>query len=132
MTKYFPAQTGTLILSLDLAESGLGTWSRILLSDGSANAIEIYNSDLYDLCYRANDGSYVNFLTPTPGSWYELVLAVDVQAKRFDIYVGGTRVKTACTFRNVVSSISQIKLATGESYTGTTRFKDISIRKGIS
>ncbi|MBQ3729642.1 MAG: hypothetical protein II903_09090 [Spirochaetales bacterium] len=132
MTKYFPAQTGTVILSLKLSESGLGTWSRILLSDGSTNAIEIYNSDLYNLCYRANDGSYVNFLTPVPGTWYELMVVADVNAKRFDIYVDGTRIKTACTFRNVVSSISQIRLATGESYTGTTRFKNISVRKGIS
>lgn len=130
MTKYFPAQTGKLSATFSISDSNIGTWSRLIFSNGSVNAIEIYNSDLYNFCYRSNDGSYVEFLNPQSGTWYKIKLIIDVNLKRFDIYVDDSLVKTGCTFRNVVSNISQMMIASGESYTGTTKLKDICIKEG--
>ena len=131
MTKYFPEQTGKISVKLGISDSNIGTWSRIIFANGTVNAIEIYNSDLYNFCYRANDGSYVEFLNPQAGTWYRLKLIIDINLKRFDIYVDDSLVKTGCTFRNIASGISQMMIASGESYTGTTKVKDICIREGI-
>ena len=57
-------------------------------------------------------------------------MIADIGTKRFDIYVDDVIVKTACTFRNVVSGIRQMTLASGESYTGTTLFRDIEVKEG--
>lgn len=131
MTKNFPAQTGIVVSSFSICDSGIGTWSRYILSDGTTNAIEIYNSDLKKLCYKAIDGSYVQFLDLQPNTWYGIFIAADIDAKRFDIYVDNILINTGCSFRNVVGKISQLILASGESYTGTTRFKDICVKQGF-
>lgn len=131
MEKEFPIQTGRAIVDFSISDSNLGTWSRILLSNGTDDAIEIYNSDLKNLCYRAMDGKYIEFLSLVPGTWYKVRLAIDASLKRFDIYVDDSLVMKGCTFRNIVTGISKLTIASGESYTGITKFKDISIKQGL-
>lgn len=131
MIKTFPAQNGLIVSQFYISDSNIGTWSRFILSDGTSDGICIYNSDLTKLCYRANNGSYEEFLNLQANTWYKILIAADVSKKRFDIYVDDVRVKTGCTFRNVVNSISQLKIASGESYTGTTRFKDVYVKQGV-
>lgn len=132
MTKNFPAQSGLLLVHFSLNDSNIGTWSRILLSDGTTDAIEIYNSDLKKLCYRSNNGTYTQFLDLVPGTWYGITLATDIAKKRFDIYVNNSLTVAGGTFRHVVQAIRQITFASGESYTGSTRLKDISVEQGSS
>lgn len=132
MTKHFPDQSGLVVLEFSMNDSDIGTWSRIFLSDGTLNAIEIYNSDLKKLCYRSNDGTYNQFLNLVPDTWYRITVAIDIQRKHFDIYVNNLLVVKGGTFRNVVLGINRITFASGESYTGTTKFKEISLKEGIS
>jgi tellurite resistance-related uncharacterized protein len=131
LKKNFPLQNGIMVSSFSIKDSNVGTWSRFLLTDGTNDAISIFNSDLKHLCYKANDGSYIEFLDIQPATWYKILIASNIQTKRFDIYVNDVLVKKGCTFTNVVSGISNIALASGESYTGTTCFKGISVKQGL-
>lgn len=130
MTKQFASQTNRILFHFSLNDSNIGTWSRMLLSNGTVNAIELFNSDLKKICYRANDGSYQQFLDLVPNTWYDILLAIDIKQKRFDIYVDNALTVTGATFRNVVQSIKSVTLASGESYTGTTKIRDIYIKQG--
>lgn len=131
MMKPFAGQTGRLVIQFKLHDSNAGTWSRVLLSDGSTDAIAIYNSDLDGLCYRNNSGKDIRFADFTSEKWYDIMVVADVAVKRFDIYVDGELRAAGCEFRNVVPCINQITLASGESYTGTTYFRDVTIMQGI-
>lgn len=132
MAKSFARQDGISIVSFAMQDSAAGTWSRVILSQGTTNAIELYNSDLAGLCYRAQDGSYITIKDPEPGIWYHVKLAVDASRKRFDVYIDGNLAACGCAFRNVVPGIDHLTLASGEHYTGTTRFKDVRIEQGAS
>ena len=87
LVRDFAAQKNLFVASFRISDSAVGTWSRYLLSDGTDDAIAIYNSDLKKLCYRKQDGSYEEFLDLVPSTWYKVTLAVNVAEKRFDIYV---------------------------------------------
>ncbi len=132
LVRDFASQENLFVASFRICDSAVGTWSRYLLSDGTNDALAIYNSDLKKLCYKKQDGTYEEFLDLTPSTWYKVTLAVNVAEKRFDIHVDDVLVKKGCIFRNVVSSVSRLTIASGESYTGTTKFKDISIKEGNS
>ncbi|MCF0261984.1 MAG: hypothetical protein HUK23_03625 [Sphaerochaetaceae bacterium] len=132
MTKTFPSQTGIIVTEFSLKDSAVGTWSRILIGNGNANAIEIYNSDLYGLCYKDSNNVYHQLLIPQSDTWYKFKLVSDISTKRFDIYINDQIHNVGCTFKNVITSINKVVFASGESYIGITRFKGISVKQGVS
>lgn len=130
VTKPFARQTDIVILHYRFYDSACGTWSRMLLTDGSTTAIGLYNSDLDGLCYKNNKNKYVKLMDIQPKIWYDVTVAADVAKKRFDVYINEQRIAVGCEFNNVVNGINSLTFASGASYTGTTYFNSISLKQG--
>ncbi len=130
VTKPLPFQSNIVVAEYKFKDSAIGTWSRFLLQNGSTSAVEIYNSDLKGLCYRNSQGKDIKIVDIVPETWYTIKIVANFTTDRFDVYINGNVVLTGCSFRNVVSGINNVKLGSGQTFTGTTYYDEVTIRKG--
>ena len=130
ISKPFAKQDGIIVAEYKFKDSGAGTWSRFILRNGSTDGVAIYNSDIDGFCYRDCFGDDIKLIDVTANTWYTVKIVADPSTDRFDIYIDGQLEAAGCSFRNVVSGIDEVYISSGQSFTGTTYFDDISIKKG--
>jgi hypothetical protein len=130
----FTAQSGSeLFFSTSAKFPVLGKGERIQLQQGDTKAIILENSAIAGGLAFINSGNeHIKVANITADIWLNIELKLSTDSDSYDIYLNGEMVWGGAVFKNSVSAIDKVVLASGwGSHTSVTYFDDVSLNGPI-
>jgi hypothetical protein len=118
---------GIVTMQLRIRPEQTGGWKMApyVLSETGTAAISIAFDAGFIKAYIGS--TLTNLQSFTAGAWYELLLVMDTDTDKFDLYVDGIRILANAAFRNAVENVGGIQLGIGDGHAGSFYFDHIQM-----
>jgi galactosylceramidase len=111
--------SGYVTAEYKFRQDSVGKWTRLFVSNGSDNAIELYDSSTAGgLAFKDAAGSEILLGSLAAGTWYTVKLVIDVDDQKFDAFLDGVPKLMNQPFTNsTFNGLDRITFQTGDSTT---------------
>ncbi len=127
-TKTVAPMSGKVFVCAKIRTEATTDWKgmpTVMDRTGTVAASVIFKDGNIQLYYGS--GSYTMIQPFTAGNWYRIMLVMNTETNKLDVYVDSVLKVSQANFRNPVKDISQVQFGIGATFTGTLYYDDVQI-----